>query len=337
MVKRLFALLLAALFASSFVAPVLAQDASPVAGASLITADELGLPELNVRLTDAGYEAPAEVAAGRYLVTFENASSAEFSLSAGFFMIPDGWTFDDVLASFDKITAMFSEEGGEGGEPAGTPESMESMESMDSMDMAATPEPAEDPLAWLYEAKLAGGPSAAAGETGQAIVDLEPGEWAIWPDTFEYGAAHLTVTGEMPAELPAVTANATVTETDGENGFEFNVEGTFAAGPQIIEVRNESTQPHFVEFGLLSAPATKEQVLQGIDMLMQGTPVPADLPNIDTATVVTLAATQSTGTTQWLIADLEPGSYMLTCWIPDPTRDLMPHTLNGMVEVIEVS
>jgi hypothetical protein len=323
--------MLAALFATSFVAPVLAQDATPEAGASLITADELGLPELNIRLTDEGYEAPAEAAAGRYLVTFENASSSEFPLSAGFFLIPDGWTIDDVLARFDEITAMFSEEGGADAEPAGTPESME------SMDMAASPEAPEDPMAWLYETKLAGGPSAAAGETGQAIVDLEPGEWAIWPDTFEYGAAHLTVTGEMPAELPAVTANATITETDGETGFEFNVEGTIATGPQIIEVHNESTQPHFVEFDLLNAPATKEQVLQAIGMLMQGTPVPADLPNIETAEVVTLAATQSTGTTQWLIADVEAGSYMLTCWVSDPTRDQMPHALGGMVEVIEVS
>ena len=331
MVKRLFALLLAALFAGSFVAPALAQDATPEVGAGLVTAEELGLPELNVRLTDDGYEAPAEVAAGRYLVTFENASSAEFSLSAGFFMIPYGWTFDDVLTRFDEITAMFSEEGGEGAEPAGTPESME------AMDMAASPEAPEDPMAWLYETKLAGGPAAAAGEIGQAIVDLEPGEWAIWPDTFEFGAARLTVTGEMPADLPAITANATITETDGENGFAFNVEGSLAGGTQIIEVRNESTQPHFVEFDLLDAPATKEQVLQAIDMLMQGTPVPADLPNIETAEVVSMVATQSSDTTQWLIADLEPASYMLTCWVPDPNHDLMPHSIGGMVEVIEVS
>jgi hypothetical protein len=320
--------MLAALFAASLGAPALAQDASPVAGTPLVTGEDLGLPELNVRMTDAGYEAPAEVAAGRYLVNFENATSVEFPLGAGFFMIPEGWTFDDVLANFDAINAMFSEEGGEGGKPTGTPE---------SMDMAASPEPAEDPLAWLFETKIAGGASAAAGQTGQAIIDLEPGEWAIWPDTFEFGAAALTVTGEMPADLPAVTANATITEVDGENGFEFNIEGTLTAGRQIIEVRNDSTQPHFVELGTLPEPATKDQVIQAMNMLYSGTPVPSDLPNLEASTPAALSSTQSSETTQWMIVDLAAGSYVVACWIPDPTREMAPHAMHGMVEVIEVS
>jgi hypothetical protein len=331
MVKRLFVMVFAALFASSFAAPALAQDASPAAGTPLVTAAELGLPELNVRYTDAGYEAPAEVAAGRYLVTFENAGSTEFPISAGFLKIPEGWTFDDLLASFDEINAMFGEEGGEGdaGAQMATPESME------SMDMAS-PAATEDPLAWLFETKIAGGPAAAAGEVGQAVIDLDAGEWAIWPDTFELGAAPLTVTGDMPADLQPPSANAAIVETDGENGFEFTVEGSFDAGVQIIEIRNDSTQPHFVEFDSLPGPATKDQVLQALGMLMSGTPVPADLPNLDATEVVSLASTQSSDTVQWLISDLPAGHYLIACWIPDPTREMMPHAAGGMVDVVEV-
>ena len=56
--------------------PVLAQDASPASGSGNPFAD-LGLPEIAVTITETAFEGvPAELAAGRYVLTVTNALEA---------------------------------------------------------------------------------------------------------------------------------------------------------------------------------------------------------------------------------------------------------------------
>ena len=46
--------------------------------------------------------------------------------------------------------------------------------------------------------------------------------------------------------------------------------------------------------------------------------------------------TQSAGTTQWIATNLDPGYYVIVCFVQDPTKDYIPHAFEGMVDVYTV-
>jgi hypothetical protein len=103
---------------------------------------------------------------------------------------------------------------------------------------------------------------------------------------------------------------------------------------------NDSTQPHFTEFelypeGYTITEETFEQMLMA-DMGMATPEAAAGLPPIDEIAYPHFASMQSPGTTQWLIANFAPGTYGLTCWVPDPRHEGTPHSMMGMYEVFTV-
>ena len=127
-------------------AVVAAQDATPSPAESLLTS--LGYPELHVTITDTAIEAPAEVPAGLTLLTVENTSKE----GTGVFLLapPPGMTMAEMRASAEATPAA-----------------------------GATPGADEEFPPWFYDAVLSGGPSVSPGGRGQAVVNLEPGEWAV--------------------------------------------------------------------------------------------------------------------------------------------------------------
>jgi hypothetical protein len=146
---------LAALLALTLLggAPGLAHDATPAADATFF--DTLGLPELEITATDDGFAGiPAETEAGRYLATFANEGTAPAaneeggSSSVGFVRLPNGRPLADLM-----------------------PDSAASPTAEGEVDPAV--------FAWLYETDVAGGAAAEPGATGQAIVDLRPGEYVV--------------------------------------------------------------------------------------------------------------------------------------------------------------
>jgi hypothetical protein len=299
----------------------LAQEASPAAVETanggtpapqgpLYTAAELGLGELLIRQTDGGFEAPSEVAAGRYLLTVENASSIPFG-GAGFIQAPEGQTTADVQAAFEEVNAYFA-----------------ALE-------AGTPPVGEDPTAFLYEAVVIGGPAVGGpGSFGQAVIDLPAGEYVIWNEDFTSPTATMTVTGEMPAGLPEMTTSATVTAINVEDHFDFTVDGQPVAGRQLIEFFNDSDQPHFL--WLMNSPAaslTDEQWLELMTLAETGgTPAPdSGLPSIEDVIEVGGTTSQSQGQTMWWAVDLAPGNYGIFCFIPDPRHQGAPHSAMGMI------
>ena len=156
---------------------------------------EAGFPELSLTLTDAGVEGlAAETTAGWNLVSFTNSVTAtgdpfEDAWSIDFILLPEGMTADDVVAAFN---AAFE----------GPPEGEASPAAMEGMDMgspAAEAAPA-DPLGFLYETYLACGPGALQGETTQAAIYLQPGDYAVLTGVGD--PATLTVTGEADAASP---------------------------------------------------------------------------------------------------------------------------------------
>jgi hypothetical protein len=309
--KRLLAVFaLCGLLLSGTLGTVSAQDATPTS--SLVSGVDLGLPEYAIEITDDGFVTTAEVRAGRVLVTVTNNSSNADS-TPFFLEVPEGDTVESLTTRFEEI-AVFMQTG----------------------QMPAS----GDPLAFLYDAHSAGGPSAGPGVSGQAIVELTPGEWVIADLNFVKPPVALSVTGEMPAELPEIPANATLHLVDMGETFDYVLEGTISAGPQIVAIVNDSTQPHFTEFGLFpdGYTVTEESFAQllMIDMGM-ATPDPAvELPPAEEIIWANFVGLQSPGTTQWLVADFAPGTYSTTCWVPDPRHEGTPHTAEGMYTVFTV-
>jgi len=287
--------------------------------ATALAGEDLGLPEIQITVTDEGWDAPPELPAGRFLVTASYEGERDFGTVA-FLRLPSGWSIDDLN---DQLAES---------------EAAESDQSSDGTDVNDS-ENAQPDLEWLYQLTLAGGVSPVSGGTAQGIVDLFPGDWAIWADHFTPAAIPLSVTGQMPAELPEPEASVTITESGSDEFFEFTVEGSLSSGQQLIKVVNASNQPHFVEFLQLSTSATSEQVSAHFQQLVGGTPVnEVDVPpGLEIWLSPLYASTQSPGSTQWMIATLAPGSYAMICWLPDPNHGNQPHALSGMIEVFEVS
>lgn len=315
--------LLAALLALAFGggAPALAQEATPAA-ADATFADAPDLPALEITLTDNGFEGvPDETEAGRYVVSFTNDASGELAEAAaiGFVRLPEGMAVADLAALAETAAA----------EPAGTPDP-----AMTEEEMA---EGGEDPFAYLYAAYLPGGTTAGPGATGQAIVDLRAGDYAVTGDdpVSPIPPVAMTVTGDLPADLPEPEADVTVTEVGTAAGYAFELTGELAPGPQTIRIDNKSDQPHFVVLARSPEPITEEQLMALLELPEDATPPPG-VPNPEEFVDVAYAALQSAGTTQWLATDLEPGYHVIACFVPDPNNEGIPHAAEGMADIIEV-
>jgi hypothetical protein len=283
------------------------------------------LPEIAVRVTDTAYEGiPRELAAGRYLLTAENATS-QMEAAVTFMQLPEEMTFQDFI---DFVAGFGSPSGAtDGGTPAGPPPA------------AGTP-PAEGgegrPPDWYYQVEMAGGASAGMpGAAGQAVIELTPGMWVAWagypgPPQAPVG---VTVTGEVGA-TPVAAAEPPATVTVDLYDFRFEVEGAFQPGPQWIKVVNEGEQPHEMLVVWSPVALTSEQVMQLV-MLPEGATPPAGMPSEEEVRFVGGALTISSGKTEWVRLDLPEGTNVLLCFIPDRETG-MPHAAMGMIEVMTV-
>ena len=296
---------------------VAAQDATPT---SAMFADTMGLPELRVQVTDTGYEGlPAETAAGRYLLTLEVSAADGGGLN--FMQLPEGMAFED-------FTTMLA------GPAAASPEAMG---TPGAEDMAAEME--EDrPPDWYYQTAMAGGTGAGPEQTAQAIIDLTPGDWIAWagyPDAPQPPVA-LTVTGEggaTPAAGAEPAADVTVTMFE----YDFKLEGALTPGSHVLAVNNVGAQPHEMFLASAPGPVTEDQIAQILDLEMQGaTPAPeSGIPNPETFLPVASMTPLSMAKTGWVPVNLEAGTYILVCFVPDIASG-MPHAFEGMYEVITV-
>lgn len=169
--------MIAMLSGAALSAPVSSQDAASDAALA-----GLGLPELHVVVTDAGFESPAEVPAGRTLIVLENQGSpggpAQIT-DINLLQLPAPYNLDDLNDVFA---------GGEGEAPD-----------------------------WLGEIESTGGFKAAAGETGYGVLDLTPGDWILGAgDTNPFVA--LTVSG-LASDQPDPPADIDIDIQDTSLGF----------------------------------------------------------------------------------------------------------------------
>jgi hypothetical protein len=243
------------------------------------------------------------LAAGRYHLVLVNTNDA-LTVDLELYKVPDGMTFDELNAEFE----------------AADPESFE-------------------PPAIFYELTIGGGPTAEPGSSGDIIVDFAPGDWAF--NIFAYNdeseapptnmPTQVTVTGEMP-ELsdPAVDVTANMID------LAFEMPDVVPAGPAVWQVTNSGAFPHFLLIESYPEPVTNEQIEATLDMFV-GSPVatPEAVLNPDLFVDVAGTLVLSTGQTNWIQVDLEPGQYVVFCFISGP-GDVPIHAAMGMYKIITV-
>lgn len=276
---------------------VAAQDATPATGTSPLAA--MGYPELRVRVTDTGVEAPSTAPAGLTLLTLENASKEGTSV----FLLqpPAGTTMAELRATVQAEA---------------TPGSGEE----------------EEFPAWFYDAVLTGGPSSGPGESAQVLIDVAPGEWAIATEGSQEPAM-LTVTGEGATPTAAGEPPADVTVEMQEFAF-VGLDDGVPAGPQTWKITNTGKQPHILVLIKSPVTITMDQVMTLLQLPENATP-PAGVPDPETFEDVNGLTVLSTGRTAWLPLDLTPGTYVALCFIPDKETHA-PHAAMGMVSIFTV-
>jgi len=296
----LFALLVPLLLAPA----ARAEEATPTATFPAA----LGLPELAITITDTGFEAPAEIAAGRILLTVtNNAPAKQESADANLVRLPEGTTIDDVAGFFGPQLA--------------TP-------AMETNQAAPN---------WIYQATFAGGPIVLPGQTAQAVVDLSPGDWVLLNDS--PGAPQspqlLTVTGSAASPAAAQEPQPDVNVQLQEYAF-VGLDQSIPAGPHLWKFTNTGTQPHIMILFRGPAGISMNQVMTLLQS-ENATP-PPDFPYQESDFDFNQPGlgALSPGQTSWLALNLAPGTYIALCFVPDQETGV-PHALMGMVQVFTVA
>lgn len=176
------------------------------------------------------------------------------------------------------------------------------------------------PLVTLY-----GGGSAQPGNSGSTTVNLPEGSYAAVaipqsdaPPQF----AFFTVTGSSQGSAPKADLKASLVD------FNFQLPDKISAGQQVWEVTNTGTQVHELYIVKPSPGVTQDTILE----MMQATEAPNGPPPWTDAGYF---GPISPGKTGWVNLNLDPGTYIVICFLPD-TNSGQPHVMLGMIKTIQV-
>ncbi len=257
-----------------------------------------GFDEINLEITEEGVTGmPASVEAGRYLVKVTGPAPGENGPSGvTFLQPPDGKTPEEI---YEDVQAS------QGEMPA-----------------------------WFLEAHWGGGVTLDSGTENWGVIDFTPGSWIV---TTLYGSTlgvAFDATGEFPADVTAPESNATIDL--GEMMIRI-AEGELVSGENVVTVKNIGAQIHFIDIGMVPDGTTEDQVSALMDSYMTGTPVTGDdALSEEDLTPVSYVNDISGGVQMTVPLTLEPGTYFLSCWIPDP-ETMMPHAMMGMWTLVTVA
>ncbi len=256
-----------------------------------------GLDEISLTVEEAGVTGmPESIEAGRYLVKVTGPAPGEMGPSGAMFVqFPEGLTPEQA---YEDIMAA------EGGPPE-----------------------------WFLEAHFGGGVTLAQGTESWSVIDLTPGAWVVTTPFGSTLGVEFEVTGEFPADLEDVDANATIDTLEMVIRV---ADGELVAGENVVTINNAGAQIHFVDFNTVPDGTTKDQVQAVIDSFMTGTP-PADDNGLTESDFVPVAYSPdiSPGVKMTMPLTLEPGTYFLSCWVPD-SETFAPHAMMGMWDLIVI-
>jgi uncharacterized cupredoxin-like copper-binding protein len=139
-------------------------------------------------------------------------------------------------------------------------------------------------------------------------------------------AVALAAACTRPAPQGAAPNVVTITATD----YAFGVPDTIPAGLTTFRLVNQGKELHHASLVRLGDGKTVADFQAGLQAAMQNhTPPPAWMGFAGGPNAVT------PGDTTTVTETLEPGSYLLVCWIP--SADGVPHLMKGMMHPISVS
>ncbi|PYP43600.1 MAG: hypothetical protein DMD50_16940 [Gemmatimonadetes bacterium] len=128
-----------------------------------------------------------------------------------------------------------------------------------------------------------------------------------------------------PASQAARPNVVTITATD----YAFGAPDTIPAGLTTLRLVNQGKELHHASLVRLGDGKTIADFQAGLDAAMKNhTPPPPWIAFAGGPNAVTV------GDTAWATRALEPGSYVLVCWIP--SADGAPHIMKGMMRPIAV-
>jgi hypothetical protein len=192
----------------------------------------------------------------------------------------------------------------------------------------ANPNAEPEFLTWV-----GGAGSAMPGASSNATQDLDAGTYvlicfvpdvtdsAMTPHLAKGMIRELVVTGER-VEATAPTAVGEIVMSD----FAFALP-TMTAGTHTFRVVNNGPQTHEVTMVRLNDGATMEQYMAA---LAPGATAPP--PGV----VVGGNGALSNGRSNWFSMTLEPGNYLVLCFVPD-AADGQPHIVKGMVTPVTIA
>lgn len=276
----------------------------------------LGYPEIVITVGPDGVDAPAELAAGYYLITLQ--PTDEFSAYLDIMQPPDGLTEEEATdlalqaASNDLAQPGWGYFGGTNTFEVGVPTSF-----------AIYLAPGDYVWAGSYYAMEEGG------EEDMTLVPLTvTGGETPAPAASPVADAVPVAAEASPVAASAPRADVTLVMTDSL--VYIVAPDPLATGPQLWEVTNTGAMhSHHVVMVRIPDEITADDIVANFATLFSGTPT-AEPPIFTQFTYVGYAALQSGGTTTWQEFDLDPGKYAVICFIIDPETG-EPHVLNGMV------
>jgi hypothetical protein len=168
----------------------------------------------------------------------------------------------------------------------------------------------------------------------EVILNLSQGEYASIcfvsgsdnvPHFMKGMLQHLTVTGSPNTSQTQPQANTVITLKD----FAIAVPTTVPAGVVTWKVTNDGPQLHEMDILKLHSGVTFEQ----FQKLLSSQSPPSGPPPFDDAGGI--AALQP-GTSGWVKLNLQPGTYVAMCFVPD-VKTGKPHFMLGMVSTFTVA
>lgn len=256
---------------------------------------------VTITATEDGIVVPETITAGLAEITFENATELPFYSIIG--RLDEGASMDEFMGALMGVFA---------GDPSAMP-----------------------PASFL------GSPMALPGDTQTAMYNLESGMYVV-----------LSVAGEQPdmttfvvegdiADVEEIEADLVLPFAD----FVFGLPSELVAGEQIWQIENRGEQWHEMVFMALPDGATMEDAM----MLMMPPETEESMdaeateeaaqeagePSMDGISF--LWSPMSSGNSAFTQIDLEPGTYLVICFIPDNTSEEgLSHAEQGMMQIVTV-
>jgi len=193
----------------------------------------------------------------------------------------------------------------------------------------------QGPAGVLAVVSLFGGAEAEPDSSVDITYDLPAGEYLLLsfgagpPDIKPFTIAE---SDADPVEAPEADVTAELTE------FAFALPETMDAGPQTWEISNIGKQPHELMIFKVEDDANLEDVTaKFMDAIMAASSQQAGPPQMPYESAFSWSP-MSPDTHAWVEVDLEPGTYVVICFIPDlSSQEMVSHFQHGMIKLITVS